>query len=157
VIQATARIDRARRLAASPEAAWAFLLDIPRWAALFPHVDSVVPYPAGGDNAYLWTMEPLGPPGRKAVTVYACRYVTDDATRTLTWSPVEGVGTGAFSGVCTLAAAPDGGTDGTMEMDAELQIPAPRFLRTVIAPFVQLEMNRPTDPSLERLDAAIPA
>ena len=121
MIEARARIERERHLSAPLEDAWAVLIDVTRWGPLFPHVDSVVPYPAG-DSAFIWTMEPLGPPGARVRTVYACRYHADPETHTLTWTPVEGVGTGQFAGHCVLEAAGDE-THGTLLMDAVLEIP----------------------------------
>ncbi len=154
MIDAHARIERARHLSASPDHAWAFLEDVLRWGPLFPHVETVEPYPAAGPMAFRWELEPLGPPGRKVRTVYACRYDADADTRTLTWTPVEGVGTAQFAGRCALTPAGDG-TDGTLEMDARLAIPAPGFLRAVLAPLVHVEMSRMVDTFLERLDDAL--
>ena len=155
MIEARARVERARRLAAAPDAAWALLRDVPRWGRLFPHVDSVEPYPEAGPDAFLWRMEPLGPPGAHARVVYACRYRADAASRTLTWTPVEGVGTGSFAGHCALVEGAAGGTDGTLAMDATLRIPAPRLLRGVVVPLVQAEMGRMVDAFLDRLDDAL--
>ncbi len=152
MIEARARIERARHLSASPDVAWGFLQDVMRWGPLFPHVESVEPYPEAGPDAFRWELEPLGPPGRKVRTVYACRYAADHATRTLTWTPVEGVGTAQFAGQCALGPAAGGGTDGSLEMDATLEIPAPGFLRAVLAPLVHVEMSRMVDTFLERLD-----
>ncbi|WP_420455469.1 SRPBCC family protein [Rubrivirga sp.] len=155
MIDAHARIERARHLSASPDHAWAFLEDVLRWGPLFPHVEAVEPYPAAGPTAFRWELEPLGPPGRKVRTVYACRYAADADARVLTWTPVEGVGTARFEGRCALAPAADGGTDGTLEMEATLEIPAPGFLRPVLAPLVHVEMARMVDTFLERLDDAL--
>ena len=47
MIEARARIERARRLAAAPDAAWALLRDVPRWGRLFPHAMLASPAPIG--------------------------------------------------------------------------------------------------------------
>ncbi|MGB3544464.1 SRPBCC family protein [Rubrivirga sp.] len=151
MIEARARIERERTLSAALEDAWAVLTDVAKWGPLFPHVDSVVPYPEAGESAFIWTMEPLGPPGARVRTVYACRYHADPASHTLTWTPVEDVGTGRFAGHCILEDAGDE-TRGTLLMDAMLEIPAPRFMRGVVAPLVQVEMGRMTDTFMDRLD-----
>ncbi len=151
MIEARARIERERHLSAPIEDAWAVLVDVSKWGPLFPHVDSVEPYPEAGDNAFIWRMSPLGPPGARVRTVYACRYHPDHDTHTLTWTPVEGVGTGQFAGHCVLEDA-DGETHGTLLMDAMLEIPAPGFMRGVVAPLVQVEMGRMTDTFMDRLD-----
>lgn len=152
MVEAHARIERTRHLDASPADAWAVLQDVPRWGRLFPHVESVEPYPEAGPHVFLWQMEPLGPPGGRVRTVYACRYHADEATHTLTWTPVEGVGSAQFAGHCALALADGGGTDGSLVMDATLRIPAPGFMRAVVAPLVQIEMGRMTDDFLHQLN-----
>ena len=78
----------------------------------------------------------------------------DDAARTLTWTPVEDVGTGTFAGSCALAAV-GAEVEGTLVMDATLEVPAPRFMRGVVAPLVQAEMGRMVDQFLASLDDAL--
>ena len=153
MIEARALIERTRTLPADLEDAWALLTDVPRWGVLFPHVTSVEPYP-DEPGAFIWRMEPLGPPGGRVRVVYACRYHADPDTHTLSWTPVEGVGTGRFEGRCALEDA-GGETRGTVVMDALLEIPAPGFMRGVVAPLVQAEMGRMTDTFLVRLADAL--
>ena len=153
MIEVHTQIERAFRLAAAPDAAWALLQDVPRWGALFPRVASVEPYPAAGPDAFLWRMDPLGPPGVQVRTVYACRYRRQPGPA-LEWTPVEGVGNAQFDGAVRLAACP-GGTAGTLRLAAALDIPAPRFARAVVEPAVALEMGRMTDTFLARLDRAL--
>lgn len=154
MITAATTVERSFRLAASPDAAWALLEDVPRWGRLFPHVEAIEPYPAGGPDAYRWTLEPLGPPGGRVRTVYACRYRRQPGARTLSWTPIDGVGTARFEGEARLT--PDGdGTAGTLRLGAALQIPAPRFVRAIVEPAVAVEMARMTDTFLGRLDPEI--
>ena len=162
MIEVAVRVERAFRLAAPPAEAWALLRDVPRWGALFPGVASVEPYAAppdtadgrGGADAFVWTMEPMGPPGGRVTTVYACRYRADDDARRLTWTPVEGVGNARFSGAAALRDDA-GGAAGTLRLEAALQVPAPRFARAVVEPAVAFEMGRMTDGFLDRLGAAL--
>ena len=152
MVESSTRVERTLRLPAPVADAWALLLDVPRWGMLYPHVDTIEPM---GDDVYRWTMEPLGPPGRKVVVEYACRYTADEATQTMTWTPVEGVGNAAFAGSC--AIAPDGAdaTLGELRIDATLQIPAPSFLSAIVHPTVDLEMRRLTKQFAERLADAV--
>ncbi len=153
MVEATARIDRTFRLVAPPGAAWALLADVPRWGHLFPHVTAVEPFSEAGPDAYRWTLAPLGPPGARVGTVYACRYRRQPDAHLLTWMPVEGVGNARFAGAVRLE--PDGGgTAGTLRLVATLQIPAPAFFHAVVEPAVTLEMGRMTDTFLGRLDEA---
>ncbi len=163
MIRAASRIQRSFQLAAPVEAAWALLADVPRWGVLFPHVASVEPFrppghPPNGDrqrgDAFVWRMAPLGPPGARVETVYACRYTAEPARHALAWAPIEGVGNAQFAGACVLE---DGGdvTAGTLRLDATLEIPAPSFVRAVVEPAVAAEMGRMTDTFIGRLAAAL--
>ena len=164
MIEVPVRVERAFALAAPPEAAWAWLRDVPRWGALFPGVASVRPYDAppatGAENgatslgAFVWQMEPMGPPGGRVTTVYACRYLADDDGLALAWRPVEGVGNARFAGGAALRPAP-GGAAGTLRLEAALQVPAPRFVRAVVEPAVAAEMGRMTNEFLRRLGRAV--
>ncbi|WP_412070199.1 SRPBCC family protein [Rubrivirga sp. IMCC43871] len=146
-------IERALNLPVSVEEAWAFLTDVPRWGALFPHVEAVRPYPEGGDNAYWWTMEPLGPPGARVVVEYACRYHPDAEALTMRWEPVPGTGNAQFGGSSTIGSDGNGGTTGTLRVDAVLDIGVPRLFRAIVRPTVEFEMGRMTDLFVSRLEA----
>ena len=159
MVRARSQVRRDFRLGAPVDAAWALLADVPRWGALFPQVVSVEPFrPSGGlagaDAAFVWQMAPMGPPGGRVETVYACRYHADPAHHTLAWTPVEGVGTAQFEGACALAAQGDA-TAGTLRLDATLEIPAPSFVGAVVRPAVAAEMGRMTDTFLDRLRRAL--
>ncbi len=154
MIETSSRVERTFRLVATPDATWALLADVPRWGHLFPHVTAVEPFPDAGPDAYRWAMAPLGPPGARVETVYACRYVRQPDGRVLAWTPIEGVGNARFEGEVRLR--PDGeGTAGTLRLDATLQIPAPAFARAIVEPAVAFEMGRMTETFLGRLDAEI--
>ncbi len=98
-------------------------------------------------------MVPIGPPGVAVAVVYACRYAFDAAAQTIAWSPVEGVGTGRFSGRVALEARPDGGTDAHLDLDAVLSIPAPAFIRPLVVAAVTFEFGRMMDTFAARLGA----
>lgn len=160
MVRATVHIDRPLALPAPLDRAWALLSDVPRWGRLFPHVVSVEPFddpghPVGDARpAFVWRMEPLGPPGGRVETVYACRYHTDPDRHTLAWAPIPDVGTAQFDGACALWA--DGArTAGTLRLDATLEIPAPSFVRGIVQPAVALEMSRMTDVFVGRLREAL--
>ena len=156
MVEVSAHVARRFRLAAPPDRAWALLRDVPRWGALFPHVEAVEPGPEAG--VFVTRMAPMGPPGGRVRVVYACRYAPDPEARSLVWTPVDGLGTARFDGAASLAPAAGGGTDGTdgaLRLDAVLHVPAPGFLRGVVEAGVNAEMGRMTDTFLARLDAAL--
>lgn len=157
MVHARVQIDRAFRLAVPVEAAWALLSDVPAWGMLFPHVTLVEPTEVGdpgSGGAFRWRLEPLGPPGGRVETVYACRYDARPETHTLAWTPIVGVGTAQFAGSCALTAHSDA-TSGVLTMDATLEIPAPSFVRAIVQPAVAFEMERMVGTFLDRLAATL--
>lgn len=162
MVRVTTQIERAFRLAVPVEDAWALLADVPAWGALFPHVILVEPFETDlPGTAFLWRMEPLGPPGGRVETVYACRYDAQPESHTLTWTPIPDVGTAQFAGSCALAAEPapsdasGTATTGRLQMDATLEIPAPSFVRGIVQMAVSLEMERMVGTFLDRLAATL--
>ncbi len=152
-VEVALHLERTVALRLAPDAAFALLADVPAWGVLFPHVERVDPYPPAGPGAYVWTMEPLGPPGVGVRVVYACRYVADAAARTVEWTPVEGVGNGRFSGGVALHPAPEGGTVGELHLESTLWIPAPWWVRPAVVPAVTFEFGRMVDTFVSRLAA----
>ncbi|MEM1116460.1 MAG: SRPBCC family protein [Bacteroidota bacterium] len=150
MIEVPLQIERAFTLPVAPEAAWDLLADVPRWGRLFPHVETVEPLPEAGPDVWQTAMAPLGPPVAAVRVVYACHYTPDAAARTLTWTPVEGVGNAQFDGRATLRPEA-GATAGTLRLGAVLHIPAPRFVRALVGSAVRVEMARMTDTFLDRM------
>ena len=152
MIRIPVALGRAFELATDVETAYALLSDLPAWASLFPRVASL---DAVGADAWRWTMEPMGPPGFEARTVYGCRYAFDADAHAVTWAPLDGVGNARFAGAVELAEA-DGAsstarTSGALRLDTELEIPAPRFARAIVQPAVAFEMGRMVDTFLDRV------
>ena len=152
-VEVPLRLERTVALRLAPDAAFALLADVPAWGALFPHVESVGPYPPAGPGAFAWTMEPLGPPGVGVRVSYACRYHRDAAARTVWWTPVEDVGNARFEGGVTLAPGEGGGTVGRLRLGATLWIPAPALVRPLVVPAVTFEFGRMVDTFAARLAA----
>ena len=153
MIRVPVALERAFRLATDVEAAYALLSDLPAWGALFPRVAAL---DSAGTDVWRWEMEPMGPPGFEARTVYACRYAFDARAHAVAWTPVDGVGNARFAGAVALASAPPDAraqpsTDGTLRLDAELEVPAPRFARAIVQPAVAFEMGRMVDTFLDRV------
>lgn len=151
-VEVPVRTTRTAHLRLAPDAAFAFLADVPAWGALFPNVAHIAPL-EGVPDAFVWTMVPIGPPGVAVQVVYACHYTFDAAAQTVAWTPVAGVGTGRFSGRVALAARPDGGADAHLDLDAVLSIPAPTFIRPLVVAAVTVEFGRMMDTFAERLGA----
>ena len=150
MIRVPAEVRRSFGLDVRADDAFALLRDVPRWGRLFPHVADISALPEYGPDAWRWTMEPLGPPGMEARTVYACRYTFDEAARSVVWTPIPEVGNATFEGAVALTAQGHR-TAGELELAATLEIPAPGFLRGVVRAALALEFGRMTDRFLVRL------
>ncbi|MEM1056523.1 MAG: SRPBCC family protein [Bacteroidota bacterium] len=154
MIRVPAEVRRTFRLAVPAPEAFTLMRDVPRWARLFPNVESVQPLPEAGEDAYVWTMEPLGPPGVQVRTVYACRYTFDAEGLQVNWVPVPGEGNATFTG--GVAYTEDGPeADGALWLEAELEIPAPRFVAGVVRAALTAEFGRMTDRFLRRLSREV--
>lgn len=140
---------RTAALRLGPDAAMALLADVPAWGRLFPRVATIEPL--AEPDAFLWTMEPIGPPGVAVQTVYGCRYTV--GPRSVTWTPVDGVGNARFSGQVMAETRADGGTDLHLALDSVLTIPAPAFIRPLVVAAVSLEFGRMMDTFAARLEA----
>jgi len=150
VIRVPVVLDRTFELATGIEAAFALLSDIPAWGGLYPRVASLDPLPEHGESAWRWQMEPMGPPGFEARTVYGCHYIIDATRHTVTWTPIESVGNALFSGSVRLVGGANA-TSAQLHLDTELEIPAPRFVRPLLRVQVAFEMGRLTDVFIGRV------
>lgn len=156
MIRVPVSLDRRFDLPVGLGAAFALLSDIPRWGGLYPRVASLEPLPEQGPDAWRWQMEPMGPPGFEARIVYACRYAIDPERHAVTWTPIENVGNSLFSGAAELV----GGANlcsGRLRLEADLEVPAPRFVKPLVSAQVGFEMGRMTDVFLRRVRDALSA
>ena len=154
MIRVPAEVRRTFALGAAPEAAFAFLSDVPAWAALFPAVERVEPL---APDVWRWHMEPMGPPAVQVRTVYACRYTFDAGAREVAWVPEPGEGNATFEGAVSLSPAPAGGTAGSLWLEATLEVPAPSFVSGIVRPAIGAAFGQMTDRFLSRLAAELPA
>lgn len=152
MIEVPARVRRTFALPGTAASAFALLSDVPAWGALFPHVAGIEPLAPG---VWRWEMEPLGPPGAQAQTVYACRYAFDADALEVAWTPEPGVGNARFEGGVTLAPEASGATEAELWLAATLEIPAPWFTAALVRPAVALEFGRMTDRFIARLATAL--
>lgn len=142
---------RTAALRLSPAAAMALLADVPAWGRLFPRVATIAPLDPDVPDAFVWTMEPIGPPGVAVQTVYGCHYTF--GSKTVAWTPIDGVGNARFSGQVAVEARADGGADLHLALDSVLTIPAPAFIRPLVVAAVSLEFGRMMDAFAARLES----
>ena len=146
-------LTRRVALRLAPDDAFGILSDVPAWSVLFPHTERVEPFPDAGPEAYLWTLDPMGPPGAAVQIVYACRYTADAAARRIAWTPVEGVGNARVDGSVALGDGPGGGSVGVLTLGAVFQIPAPSFVQPVVEAAVRAAFRRMVDTFVARVAA----
>ena len=70
------------------EDVYALLADVPDSTRHFPDLERVVRHEGG----YLWTVKKAGVGRLSAQMIYACRYTSDDAARTVRSDAIEGAG-----------------------------------------------------------------
>lgn len=115
------------------QAAFALLSDVPRSVSHFPDMQKLQDQ---GKGRFHWFLKPLGAAGISHQVVYACDYVADERTMTVTWTPVAGVGNGIIRGQWRLKAQGQG-TAIEFETSGELEVPVPMLLRAAAKPIIQ--------------------
>jgi carbon monoxide dehydrogenase subunit G len=144
-------IDREFTVKADASAAFALLADVPASAAHFPKVDALTDQ---GDNTFLWEMEKVGLGDHAIQTVYASKYVPDEAAGEITWTPVKGEGNGVVSGKWEITEG-DGVTNLKLSTKAELTLPLPGLLKLAISPVVKHEFASMVDEYIDNLKGAL--
>ena len=139
-VSVTVQATRTFRLLCSADEAFAFLLDIPASARLFPLLEEIGRAEAldeGAAQAWHSRLRSQGPPGYAVQPEYVCRYTADAAARQLRWTPVAETGTAAVSGRCSVQ--PDGASCvAELAIAMTTDIPAPRLARRAVQAAVQL-------------------
>ena len=138
-------------VSADRETVFALLSDVPRSVSHFPDVVELVDQ---GDEVYEWVMKSKGPRGFEHAVRYACNYIANPAAKTVTWSPVQGVGNAVFSGTWKLEGM-DTGTRVHFGTHAILSIQAPRMLRSAVAPFADKALRDEIKQYLENLQVTL--
>jgi carbon monoxide dehydrogenase subunit G len=114
------------------------LADVPTSASHFPKVERLVDL---GDNTYRWELQKVGTAQVHIQTVYASKYVADRRKRTVTWTPVPGVGNGQVGGSWTLSERKNA-TQVVLRVAGELTMPLPALMKLIVAPVVIGENER---------------
>jgi len=132
---------------ASAKAVFDVLSDVPRSASHFPNVEALTDL---GDGVFQWDMEEVGTPQVNIRTVYASRYVSNRAKKTVTWSPVPDVGNAQIGGNW-LIQANKGSTTITLTIEGQVEVPLPSLMRVVVEPVVAVEFERLVEAYIDNL------
>ena len=150
-VQVEIVVDHVFEVSADRETVFALLSDVPRSVSHFPDVVELIDQ---GDEVYEWVMKSKGPRGFGHAVRYACHYTSNPAARTVTWSPIQGVGNAVFSGTWKLEVM-DAGTRVHFGTNAILSVPAPRMLRSAVAPYADKALRGEIKEYLENLQVTL--
>jgi len=146
-------VDHVFEVSADQETAFALFSDVPRSISHFPDVEELIHQ---GDDVYEWVMKSKGPSVFEHAVRYACRYTSNPDAKTVTWSPIENVGNAVFSGSWKLEAI-NTGTRVHFGTHAILSVPAPRMLRSAVAPYADKALRSEIKQYLENLQVTLNA
>lgn len=144
----TVAIDKEFEAECPIETAFAVVADVPESASHFPKLAELYEI---GDNTYLWEMEKVGVGKYYLQTSYACKYTSDAAKGTVTWTPVKGEGNAQVKGKWTLKKAGPKKTKLRLATNAVLEVPLPSLVKVVVSPIVGGEFERLVDQYIENL------
>ena len=132
-VEVKVNIETVFEVTANLETAFALFSDVPRSIGHFPDVENLIDR---GDNVFEWVMKSKGPKGFEHAVRYACLYSSTESDHSVAWTPIEGVGNAVFSGTWKLEAIATG-TRVHFETQATMLIPAPRIMRSAVAPYAE--------------------
>lgn len=136
----TVKIDLGYEFDVKAKAAevFAVLSDVPESVSHFPKVDKLTDL---GGGVYQWEMEKVGTAQVNIQTVYASKYVSDQARGTVKWTPVKGVGNALVGGNWKIVDNKKS-TGLTLSIQGEIEVPLPGLMKMVVAPVVEGEFEK---------------
>ena len=152
-VEVKVSIETVFEVSANLDTSFALFSDVPRSIGHFPDVENLIDH---GDNKYEWVMKSKGPKGLEHAVRYACLYTSSEADHTVSWSPMDGVGNAIFSGTWKLEAL-HSGTRVHFETQATMVIPAPRIMRSAVAPYVEKALREEIAQYHDNLQATLNA
>ena len=152
-VEVKVHVETVFDVSANLETAFALFSDVPRSIGHFPDVENLIDR---GDNVFEWVMKSKGPKGFEHAVRYACRYTSTKVDHTVIWTPVDGVGNAVFSGSWKLKEQGTG-TRVHFETKATMHIPAPRIMRSAVAPYAEKALRGEIALYHENLEATLNA
>ena len=123
------------------------LFDVPTSASHFPKVENLTDL---GDGVYQWDMQKVGTTQVNIQTVYASKYVSNQAKGTVKWTPVKGIGNALVSGSWTIVDNKKS-TNITLAIQGDIEVPLPGLMKMVVAPVVEGEFEKLADKYIANL------
>lgn len=145
----TVKIDLGYEFTVKAKAAEVFdlLSDVPASVAHFPKVEKLTDM---GGGVYKWEMEKVGTAQVNIQTVYASKYVSDQAKGTVKWTPVKGVGNSLVGGSWTIVDNKKS-TSIALAIQGEVEVPLPGLMKMVVAPIVEGEFEKLVEKYIDNL------
>ncbi|MBU7572894.1 MAG: hypothetical protein KAF64_06030 [Hydrogenophaga sp.] len=136
----TVKIDLGYEFDVKAKAAEVFevLSNVPESVSHFPKVEKLTDL---GGGVYQWEMEKVGTAQVNIQTVYASKYVSDQARGTVKWTPVKGVGNALVGGNWKIVDNKKS-TGLTLAIQGEIEVPLPGLMKMVVAPVVEGEFEK---------------
>ena len=145
----TVKIDLGYEFDVKAKAAEVFqvLSNVPESVSHFPKVEKLTDL---GGGVYQWEMEKVGTAQVNIQTVYASKYVSDEARGTVKWTPVKGVGNALVGGHWKIVGE---GKTTSLELAIEgtVDVPLPGLMKMVVAPVVEAEFEKLVDKYIANL------
>lgn len=134
----TININRTFNTAASFEKVFELLSNVAKSSSFFPKVEQMVDL---GDNIWRWEMERIGI-GEHTLqqSIYACKYASDKERKTVTWTPVDGIGNAVVSGKWELTPKQEE-CKVTLQSNGVLTVSLPGFLEFFLSPLIRMEFE----------------
>jgi len=150
-VKVNVELDREFTVSADVDTVFALLADVAKSGSHFPKVEALTDQ---GDNVFQWEMEKVGLGDHAIQTVYACKYIPDEAAGTVTWEPIKDVGNSIVTGSWTITASGDT-TNVKFKTNAKMTLPLPGLLKIAISPVVKHEFNSMVDEYIDNLKGAL--
>lgn len=135
MVELRAPQQRVIEVPAAADDVYALLADPAQSVAHFPGLQRLV---REGER-YTWYFEPKGAGPVSIQLVYAVSYTRDSTARTVSWSPVEGVGNGRSRGCWRVEPLGERRARVTLENETRIEVPLPRVLRPIAEALVARE------------------
>ena len=145
----TVKIDLGYEFDVKAKAAEVFqvLSNVPESVSHFPKVEKLTDL---GGGVYQGEMEKVGTAQVNIQTVYASKYVSDEARGTVKWTPVKGVGNAQVGGNWKIVDNKKS-TGVTLAIQGEIEVPLPGLMKMVVAPIVEGEFEKLVEKYIDNL------
>lgn len=133
---------------AKADEVFAVLSDVPTSVSHFPKVEKLTDL---GDGVYKWEMQKVGTAQVNIQTVYASKYVSDQAKGTVKWTPVKGVGNAQVGGSWKITDNKGKSTKVVLKIDGVVDVPLPGLMKMVVEPVVASEFEKLVEKYIDNL------